>query len=190
MWSLFQCHRISWTTPPVRIWWCERVATWRYGARRQEHRSRRSRGVARRVARSACQTGTKVRIFALVLLLLLRRTLTGYVILSPVCYLRLKGFLSFDLYILFQPYFVVISSLSRTLNVTRSQNNICTTRLFLTRAKTEHLSRHSLLIERDVYCWFDRIIEWVLMDGAMGIDTSTFFIEFTVDWTRLSHWCG
>lgn len=67
MWSLFQCRRISWTIPPARTWWCGRVATWRYGARRQEHPSRRSHGVAKRAARSACRTG-RVRIFILLLL--------------------------------------------------------------------------------------------------------------------------
>jgi len=64
MWLLFQYRRTSWTIPPVRIWWCERVATWRYDARQQEHRSRRSRGVVKRVVRSACRTG-RVRIFIL-----------------------------------------------------------------------------------------------------------------------------
>lgn len=62
MWSLFQCRRISWTTPQARTWWCGKAATWRYGARWQEHRSQQSRGAARRV--QSCPTGAKVRIFS------------------------------------------------------------------------------------------------------------------------------
>lgn len=61
MWSLFQYHRISWTTPPARIWRCGRGATWRCDAPRPAPRSRRSRGVAKSEAPSPRRTRTKVR---------------------------------------------------------------------------------------------------------------------------------
>lgn len=142
MWSLFQCHRISWTTPPARTWWCGRAATWRYDARRQEHRSRRSRGVARRAARSACQTGTKVCIFALLLLLLLRRTSTGYILSRSYRRFAIPDRVAvpFPFSPVSAPLFNPISSLSRfisrILNVIRSRN-VCAARLSLVRAKIE-----------------------------------------------------
>lgn len=150
MWSLFQYHRTSWTTPPARTWWCGRAATWRYGARRQEHRSRRSRGVARRVARSACQTGAMVRIFVLLLLLLTLLGMPGY-ILSHNYYQfatsnreewPLARFLSRSS--ISSPFCCYPYIALRTLNVITSQNvcnpfaeRLCCEAFFLARVKTK-----------------------------------------------------
>lgn len=150
MWSLFQCHRISWTTPPARTWWCGRAATWRYGARRQEHRSRRSRGVVRRAARSACQTG-KVRVSLRYCYITIERFDWLYSV-APVCHSGLNRRFRFPIAsVSAQPLSTPIS-LSRVasliLNVIRLQN-VCTARLSLARAKRETTESHF------VSCWLN-----------------------------------